>query len=499
MNEIIEIILNIIDIYSQQYFLHFNKKSQHRTTIGIIIGLTSIIIFIFLFLFYLIKVFERKTFSLTTESLIESNVYVNLTNVPFGFVLINKKGEYILLDEKLFTLTIIYDDEINNKKISLPLEYCKKKEFINEITNFTNFLCINYNDYLYLQGISANSVKSYIQLILRKCNSNKSLIYKDNECYEESIIEEELENSIFYMYYIENYLNNEDYNNPIKKRINYEKFSLTPYIQKNINYYFEDYNYQSDNGIIFSNIKSTNFFKYHDHTLDFNYIEDRSINPILLKINFQIFETSYIVKREYLKIPDIIGNLESYINAIYKIILYFYILIIKKIIYKDISNYLIIDEINNNYKKIKIKKNEKDKKFNNSNNDLSQKNILITNNENQNENLILSLYKLNNMKKINFKNINKNKRKDNQKLYKKINNIITIFNNINKIKNKNMNNKIHFKFYYYIFPIFIFSKKKDLFKYFIMKNMICKYLSVEKIIKLSQIYEKYLNYILKNK
>ena len=499
MKEIIEIILNIIDIYSQQYFIHFNKKSHHRTTLGIILGLTSIIIFIFLFLFYLIKVYERKTFSIRTESLIESNVYVNLTNIPFGFTLLNKKGEYILYDEKLYTLTIIYNDEINDKIINLPLEYCKDKEFLKDIKNFTNLLCINYKEYLYLQGISASSSKSYIQLVLRKCNSDKSLNYLDNECYDEKIIEEEFENSNFYMYYYENYLKNEDYNNPIKKRINFEIFSLTPYIQKNINYYFEDYNYQSDNGILFSNVLSTDFFKYHDHTFDFNYIEDRSKNPILLKINFQIFETSYIIKRKYLKIQDIIGNLESYINAIYKITLFFYILITKKIIYKDIINFLLLDDMNNNnINKTIIKNKEKKRNLNYSNNDISKKNILITNNDYQNENIILSLYNLNITKKSKFNN--KNKRKNNIKKNKNINNIFTKLKNINlNLFNKKEKNTINFKYYYYIFPISLFEKKSDLSKYFKIKEYICKNLSVEKILKLSQFYDYYINYICKKK
>ena len=499
MKEIIEIILNIIDIYCQQYFIHFNNKSHHRTTLGIILGLTSIIIFIFLFLFYLIKVYERKTFSIKTESLIESNVYVNLTNIPFGFTLLNKKGEYILYDEKLYTLTIIYYDEINDKIINLPLEYCKDKEFIKDIKNFTNLLCINYKEYLYLQGISASSSKSYIQLVLRKCNSDKSLNYLDNECYDEKIIDEEFENSNFYMYYYENYLKNDDYNNPIKKRINYEIFSLTPYIQKNINYYFEDYNYQSDNGILFPNVVSTDFFKYHDHTFDFNYIEDRSKNPILLKINFQIFETSYVIKRNYLKIQDIIGNLESYINAIYKIILFFYILITKKIIYKDIINFLLLDDKNNNIiNKTIIKNKEKNRNLNYSNNDISKKNILITNNDYQNENIILSLYNLNITKKSKYNN--KNKRKNNLKKNKNINNILTKLKNINlNLFNKKEKNTINFKYYYYIFPISLFGKKRDLSKYFQMKEYICKNLSAEKILNLSQFYDYYINYICNKK
>ncbi len=82
-------IYNIIDIYSQQFPLRFKNKEKYFTSLGFIMGLISIIFFIFLSISELKDIFLRKNFGIISNKEYSQYAKVNLTNIPiFLFYLV---------------------------------------------------------------------------------------------------------------------------------------------------------------------------------------------------------------------------------------------------------------------------------------------------------------------------------------------------------------------------------------------------------------------------
>ena len=87
-NSIKNKIYNILDIYPQEFSLLFKKEKKYTTTLGFIIGIISIIFFLFISILQLKSIFSEQNYSLITNTLYSENAKVNLTNIPFFFFII---------------------------------------------------------------------------------------------------------------------------------------------------------------------------------------------------------------------------------------------------------------------------------------------------------------------------------------------------------------------------------------------------------------------------
>ena len=88
-NSIKNKIYNILDIYPQEFSLLFKKEKKYTTTLGFIIGIISIIFFLFISILQLKSIFSEQNYSLITNTLYSENAKVNLTNIPFFFSLLD--------------------------------------------------------------------------------------------------------------------------------------------------------------------------------------------------------------------------------------------------------------------------------------------------------------------------------------------------------------------------------------------------------------------------
>ena len=478
-----EIFFDLINIYGESYFIHFKNKYKHQTKLGIFFGVISLLTFIILGLVFFFDIFNRNSFSLFIYNQLVNDSYINLTNTPFMFSLIDSYGNYIAEDKKLFKLEVFYINNTINETISLPLINCADTSYKDTIIKYFdikdsfleigNYSCINYHDQILLKELLADNNKSNLEIYVKICNNNSN-----EECYDKDEIEHKLINGYFIMGYIENYIDHYNFKKPIQNKSRYEIFHFSFYINKFISYVFEESYYESDSGFIFPNIKLTQFFEFKNYNIDFEINEDY-FKGNLLEIKFYNNNKCTFYKRKYKKFQDCVSNLESYINTIYKCCAIFIYLSSRKIIYRDLINNLILaDEPIRKVKSFKLKSISNDSNVNKTN-----LNSTSLNNINENCKCLISpmLIKSNS----NSKNI---KKKYTSKLYNKISNELSL---VDDKKDKSNLKLINFKHYQYILPTFIEPNNKNIIIYNKLKEIVCSYLSMETIYKTCNlVYDK---------
>jgi hypothetical protein len=246
-------------------------------------------------------------------------------------------------------------------------------------------------------------------------------------------------------------------------------FSLNSQIKKEYNIKLNKGIYESDNGLIFSNIETKDFFTVGE--IDYEFSLNSNSNDDLFFINIISNEIVEKYKRIYLKLQDILANIVSIINSTFIIIKIILNLFTKKLMQIDIINSLLFS--NNNFFK-------KDKKIFFDQNESSIININI---KNKNE-----ISKIRNKKEntfFTFKKLNKIQNKIDKTCiqnYNQIqNNIITFFDSNKK--------QIKLDFLDYIIPFCINKKrKKNINSLRIYINIVKSNISIEKIFNFNYNY-----------
>ena len=273
------------------------------------------------------------------------------------------------------------------------------------------------------------------------------------------------QNTYLNIIYLSQSLDHYNLNNPIKLNFRSEIFSIVTKLVKRYYYYFLPGEYISDNGYIFNNFKTFDFFQYDRVVIDFVDGEEQDYysSATIAEVCFSSIDKFITYKRQYSKFQDSLGNIGSWIKIILIVCQLISNYFSEKIFLVDIINY--ISHIQS--KKIKsliIKKSENNKIINNKNNYIKEENnidlklyssVKSTIKENKKENLSLSNLPITNDKFINKKYL------EHQKI-------------------------IQLNIFEYFLPL-CFMEKKDKYSSFLFyKNFIYKFISLEVIIPLTE-------------
>ena len=463
------------DIYGSNINLYYKNNKIFKTKIGSILGIISIIIFVFIFFYLFSFLFKRNIFNIINNYEINLDSSINFNNVPVFFGLINKNGEVIKYNKKVFTFYLHYFEQIIHSNLdaiqnitTLNLSECNKnihfKDYTKIFQNYTNeqiskFMCISKNNNidLILKGNVDSNIFSKIILTIEKCVNTTNY----SECYDSNTINSILDNSKLYFGYLGYNINHFSYKNPLKRELRYKLLPLSNYFYKKFNFFYNHCKYQSDNGLILSSYKTMNFFEletYNSDILDF-----LNGSQILSEIEISVNENNRIYIRKYQKLQECFTIIKSTIDIIYIFIKIFYSYFIDKYEILDMADNLIIKKI--------IKKNQSN--FSNNINNISLSLIKIKQNNNLNNDFKIPL------KHKTFTRINKRK---NYTLVENISKEIIIDD---KSKKYILNEKINLKWYYYFFPIIFYNiKNKELKKFVLFKNILNENLSLENMIKI---------------
>ena len=126
------------------------------------------------------------------------------------------------------------------------------------------------------------------------------------------------ENAYLSIIYLAQSLDHYDVYNPIKEKFRSEIFSIVTSLVKRYYYYFLPGEYISDNGFIFNNISTFNFFEYDRLITDFVDNEDQEFysGATVAEVCFSSIDKYITYERKYTKIQDSLGNIGGWIRII---------------------------------------------------------------------------------------------------------------------------------------------------------------------------------------
>ena len=180
-------IFRSINIYGVDFQLLYKKEDIFHTITGLILSIISFIIVISVSLIYTLELFDKTSFTLTTNTLqIGGEASIDFSNVPILLSFSDLNGTTKTLDPTLVNLKIIHQENIpfinnNNEHLikntnrEIELEECKDNEInekiIKEGYNIKNFMCVKQGQNLKISGRFGDSAIgfSFLQIFLNKC------------------------------------------------------------------------------------------------------------------------------------------------------------------------------------------------------------------------------------------------------------------------------------------------------------------------------------------
>ena len=484
--------LKTFDLFQTAIPISYKNNHIYKSNLG---GILTIISFLIIFIYSLIEIsilFDRSAFTIVSNEYHDLGGSIDFTLTPILLQLLDKTGNVMEYDIKLFSFSAIYnqfileniDGEIKriNKKINLEIERCDLlKKIFPALDNFSNYnltkyMCIKPNQSLILFGISDDLNNNYksLEIKINKCEGNN--------CYNSKIMEDLIENSIFTVSYLGYATNFTD--NIIQKNIVYKVYrkyvTLSHTLIKKINYGFNKCKLTLYDNMIISNKIEFDYFSYQNFFEDFFIPNISNNDSSLAYFNFNYNGLITEFKKEINGLGSVILNICTFFNIIVLIARNINNYYGNKILFSDIYfNFLLKNGRLRSLSKTFDKKEESVLIKELLNKSIKNNNLIV---DNSNSNIV------NNINLFNYRNNNSLKR----------------FNFLNsKITKKqfdyNISRKDILKFYFY--PYCLMKKNKKLFQ---IKEQISILFSIENFFDVLQVsnssgnafYEQILKYVL---
>ena len=486
-----DISLKTFDLFQITVPISYKNNYTYQSNLG---GILTIISFLIIIIYSLIKIsilFDRTVFNILSTEYHDLGGSIDLTSTPILLQLLDKTGNGMEYDTKLYSFSVTYYETIfedisgemkrTNKQTKLEIERCDKlKKFIPALGNFSNydltkFMCIKPNQSIILYGMSDDLNSNYKSLGIKidKC--------KGNNCYNSKLIEEIMENSIFtvsYLGYATNFTNVIIRKNIVNK-IYTKHVTLSQNLIKKITFGFSKCKLILYDNMIINHKIEFNYFAYKNFFEDF-FIQNNTNSYTLAYFYFNY--NGFMV--EHTKKINGLGSVILNICTIFNIVV---------LIFRNINNYygtkLLFSDIYLNFllkngRLQKMTKIPSKKEVNASINRLLDKsfnnNLIVGNKSNNNID--------NNINLVNFRNYSS---------FKEFNSLDK--NKINKKKSDYFISRSDLlKFYFY--PYCLMKRNKKLSQ---IKEQINVIFSIENFFSILQIsnsshnvlYEQILKYI----
>ena len=322
-----------------------------------------------------------------------------------------------------------------------------------------------------MSGRWSDNIHGYdiLEFHVVKCENTS----ESQNCKSEKEMEPFFQNAYLSIIYLAQSLDHYDVYNPIKEKFRSEIFSIVTSLVKRYYYYFLPGEYISDNGFIFNNVSSFDFFEYDRLITDFVDNEDQEFysGATVAEVCFSSIDKYITYERKYTKIQDSLGNIGGWIRIILVVCQFINDYFSEKIFLVDFI-ISISHSQNKRHRILHVKKNKTAiHKFNNYIKEENNSNYIIQNSPSSNKPIIkeskTEIFDLSNLP------ISKEK--------------------LDLTSKK----KFRLNFFEYFIPLW-FMKRKDKYSFFLFyKNFIYKDISlevfvplIERLLKLNFIREK---------
>ena len=473
--------------------LSYKKEYLYRTYVGSTLTIAGFLIILIYFIIKLNEVIKKTSFTVIANEFQSPNDTINFTNTPILFSLTDSEGNPVELNSKLFELSVVFSDYVQNfdqngnsniKHIEKEIEIdrCDKINSSLDLSffngyNISSFKCIKPCQDIVLSGIfgDINGYSSF-KINLKKCNN------LTHNCYDNDYIESIISNSrlvVVYLGYKTNFYSTTK--NDIEKIICSRSVPLSSFFNKRVFLYMSLVKYKLYDNLFFNMKKEKIYFINKDMRIEYRPIQDINPNDTYYNNVFGFFAFVYdgnVI--EYTKRVEKFGEIISYIGNLFNILLTIF-----RIINNHFSNRILFVDIFNNFFFEKMMKN-------------NNKFVHLDNSSffalSKNKTNSLKLYSKAQEKSINsnlnFNSVFEERVIENKKKIINLNSLNydnkTGVKNMLSIKSKKSEmEKIHFLKViklYYLCPLCLIKNKNNLNYIYSINNSICNTFSIENYI-----------------
>jgi len=359
--------LSFIDIISPKITLYYKGQTKHSSLPSQIISIITLLTLTILSVIFSLDFFLKKNptcfyynryiddtgiFPLNSSSMFHFISFENYNWDPKAFSMIGvgvSENKYISIKDNTDFNFWIYEkctsDDIGDKA-----------KYLNNYTIFQNALCIKkfYNatthkvsyykdhDFKYptLEHGASHPGEVFYGLFIQRCVPTKTSIFNVSECYNETYSDSLMLNSSMYsIYFIDQYINVEDYGNPLAyfyHKIN-NRLSDTSYTKNVLNFHASQI--KTRDGFIFEKLRYTDSYVYDTNEKVVNERKSENNNvEIYGAFYFSMQNMLNVYDRKYKMLQDVVASIGGIIKLISIVAFFLNYLFYKNTIFNDLRN-----------------------------------------------------------------------------------------------------------------------------------------------------------------
>jgi hypothetical protein len=363
------------DYLSHPPKLFFNGEKRASTTVGGFMTIITVLVSFIVFGLFIKPFMNNEKFSSSINNIYEkySNYTVNEETFPLSVFLHRRDLTKYADGSRLYYFKACQEDftfqnlttggtKLTRNQKCKDMVKCTPESFGSnfpyfEASRWSEGSCLDTSDpdYYRIENPSTNGAYDFSHLTFYLFQCENSTL-NNNSCYPQEVINQQLNTFYFHIDSLDHYVDNNDYNQPVKSsRITVDFPSgLDKHLTANLRYQF--LYYSTDNGWLFEQkSKFTNLALMKEE-----YFIEENINNYIFKnelasisINFNTRGLNVAIDRKYVKLQEVIAS----IGGILKLLL-----ILTVEISQLYSNYSILEhllDLTNKKKQNKIGKRER--------------------------------------------------------------------------------------------------------------------------------------------
>ena len=359
-------IIKEIDLFGKEPDIYYKGRQRKTTWMGRICTFTYIIIYIFFFIYKLVRMFKRQDVNFSeTNSSTGGLPKIHLTKELFtyGLALANRDQEPFI-DESIYyptayltgKKTINGKEEPVNEEIKFGIctidDFGDKYKAFASKYNLSNFYCFKNFD-VELEGYSSAENNTYILININRCIG---LSPKGLKCKNKTEVEAHLNNHFLLIFSEDFEITPYDYEHPVKEKLNVNTCPVrTDQLQTFVGYY-QLTKIETDRNLFgfeaFADIKTEQYLIYHSAL-----IMASAANEYYPVIMYNIMMTEKILtnQRTYTQLVDVLGDVGGLMEVIESIFGVISVLVADILYDKTMINNLFSFDLEDNVIKFKTK------------------------------------------------------------------------------------------------------------------------------------------------
>lgn len=328
-------ILGVFNLFRTPFFLRIKRLSRISTNFGLLLSL-----FVYLqiiFLFSKCDIFHRESPRIINNTKIVNKRPIIHSDSKFLSASVIDMNGKAYNDPSFFSIrlsTIRFETIPNYKIYNLTEENIKTTHLCNENDTLKpeDFYRLDLKDFYCIDNGNFTVEGSFLEPVVRVFSVGlsfcKNTTENNNSCKSIREIKSFLENKYFSMIYVDNAIQVNDYENPIQKKYNILSQRISTKLSKTVNVLLQKASISTNDGVIFSNIKSEYVFQAENQEYDFKILEeDEENNYENFLVAFLFYSSSKIIEieRSYQSLSEavaIIGGIYSFLFFIGRILVY---------------------------------------------------------------------------------------------------------------------------------------------------------------------------------